>query len=100
MARLVRQAPPAQEEPEAPGQACGVVGWSPVILGPVLVVVGVLLVIVGLLAWGGLLGWFGHLPGDIRVEHGSVHVYVPIVSMLLVSVVLTLILQVIRRLWR
>ena len=68
------------------------------ILGPVLVVVGVLLVIVGLLAWGGLLGWFGRLPGDIRIEHDSLHVYVPIVSMLIVSAVLTLVLRLIRRL--
>ena len=67
-------------------------------LGPLLVGVGLVLVIVGLLAWSGLLGWFGRLPGDIRIERDSVHIYVPIVSMLLISVVLTLVLQLIRRL--
>ena len=67
-------------------------------LGPLLVGLGLVLVLVGLLAWSGLLGWFGHLPGDIRIERDSVHVYVPIVSMLLISVVLTLVLELIRRL--
>jgi Protein of unknown function (DUF2905) len=65
--------------------------------GPVLVVAGVVLVVVGLLLWSGGLGWFGRLPGDIRVERETVRVYVPIVSMLLVSAVLSLVLYLVRR---
>jgi hypothetical protein len=65
--------------------------------GPVLVVAGVVLVLVGLLLWSGGLGWFGRLPGDIRIERETVRVYVPIVSMLLVSAVLSLVLYVVRR---
>lgn len=65
--------------------------------GPLLVAAGVVLVLVGLLAWSGGLGWFGRLPGDIRIERDSVRVYVPIVSMLIVSVVLSLVLYVARR---
>jgi hypothetical protein len=57
------------------------------------------LVVVGLLVWSGALGWFGRLPGDIRIERDSVRVYVPLVSMLLVSVGLSLILYLIRRLF-
>jgi hypothetical protein len=67
-------------------------------LGPLLVGAGIVLVIVGALAWGGLLGWFGRLPGDIRIERASVRIYVPIVSMLIVSIVLTLVGYVVRRL--
>ena len=65
--------------------------------GPVLVVAGVVLVLVGLLFWSGGLGWFGRLPGDIRIERETVRVYVPIVSMLLVSAVLSLVLYLVRR---
>ena len=65
--------------------------------GPLLVAAGVVLVLVGLLAWSGGLGWFGRLPGDIRIERDTVRIYAPIVSMLLVSVVLSLVLYLVRR---
>jgi hypothetical protein len=67
--------------------------------GPVLVALGVGLVIVGLLVWSGALGWFGRLPGDIRIERDSLHIYIPLVSMLLVSAALSLLLYLIRRLF-
>ena len=70
---------------------------SPV--GALLVILGVVLVIVGLLVWSGALSWFGRLPGDIRVERPGFRLYVPWVSMLIVSVVLTLLLWVVRRFW-
>jgi uncharacterized protein HemY len=65
--------------------------------GPLLVAAGVALVLVGLLVWSGSLSWFGRLPGDIRIERDSFRVYVPIVSMLLVSAVLSLVLYLLRR---
>jgi hypothetical protein len=65
--------------------------------GPLLVAAGVVLILVGLLVWSGGLGWFGRLPGDIRVERDSVRIYVPLVSMLIVSVALSLILYLVRR---
>ncbi len=68
--------------------------------GPVLVALGLLLVVVGLVAWAGGLSWFGRLPGDVRVERGSVRFYAPIVSMLLVSVVLSVVAAVARRFFR
>jgi hypothetical protein len=66
-------------------------------VGPLIVLAGVAIVALGLLVWSGGLGWFGRLPGDIRIERESVRVYVPIVSMLLVSVVLSLVLYLINR---
>jgi len=68
---------------------------SPV--GPGLVVLGLLIVVIGLVAWAGGLSWFGRLPGDIRVDRGSVRVYAPIVSMLVISVVVSLVMYVVRR---
>lgn len=66
-------------------------------LGPVLVVAGLVVVVIGLLAWSGGLSWFGRLPGDIRVERDNVRVYVPWVSMLLISAVVSLLLWLFRR---
>jgi hypothetical protein len=67
--------------------------------GPLLIALGVGLVLIGLLVWSGALAWFGRLPGDIRIERESVHVYIPLVSMLLVSAALSLLLYLIRRFW-
>ena len=65
--------------------------------GPVIVALGVGLIVVGLLVWSGGLSWFGRLPGDIRIERESVRVYIPITSMLLVSIALSVIGYVVRR---
>lgn len=61
-------------------------------LGPLLVAFGLLVVLVGVLAWSGWLAWFGHLPGDIRIEGENVRVYIPWVSMLVVSVGISVLL--------
>jgi hypothetical protein len=58
-------------------------------LGPTLVIGGVVIVLIGFLVWSGALGWFGRLPGDIRVEREGVRVYIPLVSMLLLSALLS-----------
>ena len=63
----------------------------------ILIAIGVGLILVGLLIWSGSLSWFGRLPGDIRIERGTVRVHVPIVSMLLVSLVVSLALYLVRR---
>jgi hypothetical protein len=65
--------------------------------GPALVLLGLAIVVVGLLVWAGGFAWFGRLPGDIRIERETVHIYIPIVSMLLVSLVLTLLLNLLSR---
>ena len=66
--------------------------------GLILIAVGVVIALIGALAMAGWLSWFGRLPGDIRIEREGVRVYFPIVSMLIVSVVLSLILAILRRL--
>ena len=65
--------------------------------GPTIVLLGLAIVVVGLLVWAGGFAWFGRLPGDIRIERETVHIYIPIVSMLLVSLVLTLLLNLLSR---
>ncbi len=65
--------------------------------GPLLVITGALLIVIGLLFWSGGLGWFGRLPGDIRIERETVRVYLPLASMLVVSVVVSLAIYLVRR---
>jgi hypothetical protein len=59
------------------------------------IIAGVLLVILGVAMgyapW--LFGWFGKLPGDIRIERENGVFFFPLTSMLLVSVVLSLLLS-------
>jgi hypothetical protein len=68
-------------------------------LGRIIVVAGLLLVVVGGLIWAvGKLGLpFGHLPGDIRFERDGFSCFVPLASMILLSLVLTVVLNIILR---
>lgn len=63
-----------------------------------LVLAGLAIAAVGLLVWSGALSWFGRLPGDIRVERPTVRFYAPITSMVVVSLVLSLVAALLRRL--
>lgn len=67
-------------------------------LGPVLVVLGGVLVLAGLLVWSNLASWIGHLPGDIRIVRPNTRIYIPIASMVVLSVVLSAVLALLRRL--
>jgi len=60
-------------------------------------VAGAVLLVLGLLMMSGALNWFGRLPGDLRFGNGNVRVYVPFVSMLLLSLVISLLLGLLRR---
>jgi len=66
-------------------------------IGTVLIVAGGVLVLAGLAATSGALDWFGHLPGDIRIERGNTRVYLPLTSMLVVSVVLSVVVHLVHR---
>ncbi|MFI3118466.1 MAG: DUF2905 domain-containing protein [Methylococcaceae bacterium] len=63
--------------------------------GKLLAVIGVILMIVGLVInytpW--LVSWFGKLPGDIRIEDEKRFVFIPLTSMIVVSLILTLIIN-------
>jgi Protein of unknown function (DUF2905) len=66
-------------------------------LGGTIVLLGLGVAVVGLLVMTGGLSWFGRLPGDIRVVRPNVRIYVPITSMVIVSVVLSVVTWVVRR---
>ncbi len=63
-------------------------------VGKLLVTLGLMITIVGLVLWlasDKLVGfaWFGHLPGDIRIERPGLSFYMPIATMLLLSLLVS-----------
>ncbi len=64
--------------------------------GKILIALGILLVVAGVVLvyapW--LVSWFGRLPGDIRIERDGGSVFIPITSMVIVSIVVSLILNI------
>lgn len=68
-------------------------------MGPWLVGIGLVVAVIGLLAWAGGLSWFGQLPGDIRIRTDNARIFIPITSMIVLSVVLSLVLFLLRRRW-
>jgi hypothetical protein len=68
------------------------------VVGQFVVIGGACLIVLGILIYSGGLNWFGRLPGDFRYQSDRVQVYIPIVSMLLVSLALSLIFYLIRKL--
>lgn len=66
-------------------------------LGRILLVVGLLLAVIGGLAALGVRLPFGRLPGDIAIEGERGGIYVPIVTMIVLSVVLTIVVNLLGR---
>jgi len=67
-------------------------------IGRTLLVVAVLIAIVGgLVLIAGQVPWLGRLPGDISVERDNFRLYVPLATCLLVSLILTVVLNLLAR---
>ncbi|MDD5035909.1 MAG: DUF2905 domain-containing protein [Methylococcaceae bacterium] len=64
-------------------------------LAKILLLMGSGLIILGLLLSFApqLFAWFGRLPGDIRIEEENRFIFFPITSMLLISLVLSLLIN-------
>ena len=70
-------------------------------IGRLLMFAGGGLFVVGLLLFlAGRIPGIGQLPGDITIQRGNFTLYAPIATMIVVSVVLTLLLNLIARFWR
>jgi hypothetical protein len=65
--------------------------------GKVIVVLGLGLCAFGLLVIAVGKGWFPRLPGDISFQVGGVRVLVPIVTSIALSVILTIVLNLIAK---
>ena len=60
---------------------------------------GILVIITGIIIYffHDKLNWIGRLPGDIRIEKENSRFYFPVTTMILFSVLLTIIVNIIRR---
>lgn len=58
-------------------------------LGRIVLIIGIVLVVIGGLAMLGVRLPFGRLPGDIAIEGEHGGVYIPIATMIIISIVLT-----------
>ncbi|MBP3192683.1 DUF2905 domain-containing protein [Natronogracilivirga saccharolytica] len=66
-----------------------------------LILAGIIFLIVGIILqmYPGLMNWLGRLPGDLRFESGNTRIYFPITTMILVSIILTILLNLLRRIF-
>jgi len=71
-------------------------------LGRLLVIVGLVIALAGVLILVAVryFPWLGNLPGDIRYESKNVRLYFPLVTMLLISLLGSILLNIIIRIFR
>jgi uncharacterized protein HemY len=69
--------------------------------GKYIILFGVIVVVVGVIIYffGDKLNWIGRLPGDIRIEKENSRFYFPITTMVLFSILLTVIVNLLRKLF-
>lgn len=67
--------------------------------GKYMIVFGAVVVAVGVVVYffGNKLHWLGRLPGDLRIERANVRFYFPLATMLLFSILLTVIVNLLRK---
>jgi O-antigen/teichoic acid export membrane protein len=67
--------------------------------GKWIMVIGAVVIVIGLLIYffHDRMHWIGRLPGDIRVEKENFRFYFPITTMILVSLLATVIIQLVRK---
>jgi hypothetical protein len=69
--------------------------------GKWVIVIGLLIIVAGVIIYffHDKLQWIGRLPGDIRIEKGNFHFYFPIATMIIFSLLITAIIQIVKRLF-
>ena len=68
--------------------------------GKYIIIAGVFILIAGILVYffHDYFKWLGKLPGDIRIERENYRFYFPVVTMLVISIAVTVIVNIIKRL--
>lgn len=67
-------------------------------MGRLFILLGIGLIIIGIVIKyaPGLISWFGKLPGDIRIVNENRKIFIPITSMVVISLIITVIINLIR----
>ena len=67
-------------------------------LGRLLLLIGVIVAVCGvLLMLAPKVPWLGRLPGDLVIERPGIHVYFPLTSCVVASIVISMVLWLIRK---
>ena len=68
-------------------------------MGRWIIITGIILIVIGSVVqyapW--LINWFGKLPGDIRIETDRSKIFIPISSMIVLSIVATILFNIFKR---
>ncbi|MTI47796.1 DUF2905 domain-containing protein [Sporosalibacterium faouarense] len=67
-------------------------------IGKLILTIGFILVVIGVVMIIGQRFGLGKLPGDIIIKKGNITVFFPVVTMIVISIVLTIIVNVIKKL--
>jgi hypothetical protein len=67
--------------------------------GKFIILAGVIIVVIGIIIYffSDKLSFLGKLPGDIRIEKENFRFYFPITTMIILSILLTVIINIIKR---
>jgi len=67
--------------------------------GKYIIIAGVCIVITGLVIYffHDYFKWLGRLPGDVRIEKNNARLYFPIVTMIIISLAATIIINILRK---
>ena len=70
-------------------------------IGKLIILAGVILVIIGVIIFfaGNRFGWFGNLPGDIKIEKENVRIYFPVMTMIILSIVLSFLIWLFKKIF-
>ena len=67
--------------------------------GKYIFIVGIVIVFIGIIIYffHDYFRWFGRLPGDIRIEKNNFRFYFPLATMIIVSLVLTILVNIFKK---
>ncbi len=67
--------------------------------GKYIIIIGLIIVVIGVVIFffHNAFRWLGRLPGDIRIEGNNSRFYFPWVTMLIVSILLTVLVNLFRK---